>query len=150
MINDHLQLDLLTKIRILDYKYWLLSNLWAILIILVQSVTWLVLFLCCWSRDISWGCAIVNNSKITLPHKQLLKFLMTRNKSIKFDPRFFSNTFLFFHQENVRLNQRVINSRFFFLEITNNHILLLRCSFLWISLKLFWLRSLLQLAKSLN
>ena len=41
-------------------------------------------------------CAIVNNSKITLLHIQLLKFLVARNKSIKFDPCYFSNTFLFF------------------------------------------------------
>ena len=42
------------------------------------------------------GCAIVNNSEITSPHKQLLKFSVARNKNIKFDPCYFSNTFLFF------------------------------------------------------
>ena len=54
-----------------QWIYWLLSKLWIKLIALVQPVAWLILFLCPWSRDenSTWGCAIVNNSRITLPHK---------------------------------------------------------------------------------
>ena len=54
------------------------------------------------------GWAIVNNSKITLPLKKFLKFFMARSRSIKIDPCYFSNTFLFLNQdfpENLRLNQ---------------------------------------------